>query len=208
MITSDGNGVYTVDFKANGANNYVTVDNAMATLQKGYHVADGSNLAFDDGGASGSTWSEIVEKAYTEFRGDTDPSTNSASAPQNSYTRISGGWDEGIAAITGQSVKDYAASAYTSASAEKTLTSALQSAITGKDVVTMSTENANDAALGLIGNHMYAVLGVNASTGMATIDNPWNANAGTSGGTETISILALLAEGVTFHASVGQAPAA
>jgi len=208
MITSDGNGVYTVDFKQNGANDYVTVDDAMATLPKGYHVSDGSNLAFDDGGTSGSMWSEIVEKAYTEFRSDTDPSANSASAPQNSYTRISGGWDEGIAAITGQSVNDYAASYYTSASAEKSLASTLQSDISGKDVVTMSTGNVNNAALGLIGDHMYAVLGVNAATGMATIDNPWNANAGASGGTETVSILALLAQGVTFHAATGQALAA
>jgi hypothetical protein len=205
MITSDGNGVYTVDFKKNGADNYITVDDAMATLPKGAHVTDGSNLAFDDGGASGSMWSEIVEKAYTEFRGDTDVSANSASAPQNSYTRINGGWDEGIAAITGQSVNDYAASSYKSTTAEKSLATALQSAIISKNVVTMSTESANNAALGLIGNHMYAVLSLNASTGMAIIDNPWNANAGTSGGTETVSILALLAQGVTFHAAAGQA---
>ncbi len=209
MISSDGNGVYTVDFKLNGANDYVTVDDAMATLPSGYQMGDGSKLAFDDGGSSGSTWTEVVEKAYVEFAGDTAPaSSNSASDPQNSYAHVNGGWDQGIAAITGQGVNDYAAASYTSASAMKSLASTLQSAVSGKDVVTLSTTGSDDAALGLYGDHMYAVLGVNAAAGTVTLDNPWNANGPTRSGTETVSLSALLAQGVTFHASAGQALAA
>ena len=52
MITSDGNGVYTVDFY-NGKNDphdYVTVNTQMATMSSNYSFASGSHLAFDNGG--------------------------------------------------------------------------------------------------------------------------------------------------------------
>ena len=47
MITSDGNGVYTVDFY-NGASDphdYVTVNTQMATMSSNYSFASGSHLA-------------------------------------------------------------------------------------------------------------------------------------------------------------------
>jgi hypothetical protein len=199
MITSDGNGVYTVDFQLNGQNDYVTVDMNLANMQGGYQWSDGSTLEFDNGGVSGALWSAIVEKAYVEFRAQTDG--------VNSYSNISGGWDNGLTAITGQSVTDYFASDYTSASSITSLLDTLGSAFSSDEDVLMSTIG-DDSALNLVGDHMYAVIGVNVAAGTVTLDNPWNANGAGSGVqmqfTEPLS--ALLADGVTFHVAAG-APA-
>ncbi len=199
MITSDGDGVYTVDFQLNGQNDYVTVNMDLPNMQGGYQWYDGSTLEFDNGGASGALWSAIVEKAYVEFREQTDG--------VNAYSDISGGWDNGLTAITGQSVTDYSSSDYTSASSITGLLDTLGSAFSSDEDVLMSTSG-DDSALNLVGDHMYAVIAVNAAAGTVTLDNPWNANGAGSGlqmqFTEPLS--ALLAAGVTFHVAAG-APA-
>ncbi len=99
MITVNSNGTDTVDFW-NGANetrDYVTVDSSLAFMN-GYDYASGSTLMFNNGGASGDLWSSIVEKAFVEFE--------SQGGGTNAYASISGGWDNGLEALTGQNVQD------------------------------------------------------------------------------------------------------
>lgn len=200
MIASDGNGVYTVDFQLNGHNDDVTVNTDLANMQGGYRWADGSTLEFDNGGSSGALWSEVVEKAYVEFTAQTDGGVNA-------YSEINGGWDNGLSAITGQSVTDYSASSGASAASMASLLNTLNSAFDGKEDVLMSTNGGNNA-LNLVGDHMYAVMAVNVAAGAITLDNPWNANGAGSGLQMqfTNSIASLVGSGVTFHVATG-APA-
>jgi hypothetical protein len=195
LITDDGNGVYTVDFY-NGQtqkNDYVTVDNAMPTMAGSYY--DGSHLNFDNGGANGPIWSEVLEKAYVEFRAQ--------SSGTNSYASIAGGWDNGLEALTGQAITDYFVQGETAAQMSSAL-SAIQTALTSHNSVMMADSNAN-SSIGLVGGHMYNVLSVNASAGTVAYDNPWNANgfANPASAVNTASVSALAAAGCSFSVASG-----
>lgn len=198
MITVNSNGTYTVDFAgANGVRDYVTVNSDLAYLPSGYHYASGSSMLFDNGGSSGDLWSSIIEKAYVEFR--------EQQSGVNSYSSISGGWDNGLSDLTGQSVQDY----YTSGSStaqQNSLLQTIQNALTNHEVVLMN-DNSSNSALHLVGDHMYDVLSVNVAAGTVTLDNPWNSN-GASGGTGMVftdSIASLASAGCDFHVALGTA---
>ena len=154
MLQSNGNGTYSVEFQLSGKADYVTVDNQLAMLPSGQAMGDGSTYAFDHGGNAGSAnmWSAIVEKAYAEFRAQTDG--------VNSYAHINGGSDNGLNAITGQSVTDYYSSNITTSAQQTSLLQAMQSALSSGNDVMMGTTNAN-SSVNLVGSHMYAVTGVN-----------------------------------------------
>jgi hypothetical protein len=197
LITDDGNGVYTVDFY-NGQtqkNDYVTVDNAMATMQGSYSYNNGSHLNFDNGGANGPIWSEVLEKAYVEFRAQ--------SSGTNSYASIAGGWDNGLEALTGQAITDYFVQGETAAQMGSAL-SAIQTALTSHNSVMMADSNAN-TSIGLVGGHMYNVLSVNVSAGTVTYDNPWNGNgfANPASAVHTASVSALAAAACSFSVASG-----
>jgi hypothetical protein len=196
MITDNGNGVYTVDFHLNGKDDYVTVNSDIAYMGGGHQFGDGSTVAFDHGPASGSIWTEIVEKAYVEFRAQTDG--------VNSYANISGGWDEGLNAITGQNVNDFFAESYTTAASVTSLLALMNNAFNAKEAVMINTNN-DATSLNLVGDHMYMVIGVNTAAGTVTLDNPWN-GSGTGTGLKmqfTDSMSSLIAAGVDFHVATG-----
>ena len=161
-------------------------------------MGDGSNYAFDHGGNAGSAnmWSAIVEKAYAEFREQTDG--------VNSYANISGGWDNGLNAITGQAATDYYSGNLTTSAQQTSLLQSMQSALASGNDVLMSSDNWN-ISKNLVGDHMFAITGVNVAAGTVTLDNPWNG----SGAYEnfkmqfTESLSALLANGVEFHIAKG-----
>jgi hypothetical protein len=199
MITVDGNGVFTVDFY-NGASNphdYVTVNAQMPVMASGYSFASGSHLTFDNGGASGAIWSEVLEKAFVEFEAQTGAA--------DAYSAISGGWDNGLRAITGQTIEDITSYGETSAQLGALLTTCANAMKAG-DAVLMNDVSAN-SSLHLVGDHMYNVLSVNGAAGTVTLDNPWNANgfAGGVGETFTDSIASLESAGCTFHVATGAA---
>jgi hypothetical protein len=199
MITSDGNGVFTVDFY-NGASDphdYVTVNDQMPIMSPGYAFASGSHLTFDNGGVSGAIWSEVMEKAFVEF--------DTQSGMTNAYTAIAGGWDNGLSAITGQSIQDYTPFGDTT-SQLGALLATCGAAMKAGDAVMMNDVSAN-SSLNLVGSHMYNVLSVNAAAGTVTLDNPWNANgfAGGVGESFTDSIASLASAGCTFHVATGAA---
>lgn len=196
MVKSNGNGTYSVEFQLNGKADYVTVNNQLAMLPSGRAMADGSTYAFDHGGSAGSAndWSAIVEKAYAEFREQTDG--------VNSYANIAGGLDNGLNAITGQAVSD--SGNIRNAAQQSSLLQAMQAALASGNDVIMSSDNSN-ASLNLVGDHVFAVTGVNVATGVVTLDNPWNGSGANSSikmqFTESLS--ALLANGAGFHIATG-----
>jgi hypothetical protein len=199
MITIDGNGVFTVDFY-NGASNphdYVTVNSQMPVMPSGHSFASGSHLTFDNGGASGAIWSEVLEKAFVEF--------NTQTGRANAYTSIAGGWDNGLIAITGQTIQDITPRGDTAAQLGALLTTCA-TAMKAGDAVLMNDVSTN-SSLHLVGNHMYNVLSVNAAAGTVTLDNPWNANGFAKGVGETFtdSIASLASVGCTFHVATGTA---
>ncbi|QLP97929.1 MAG: hypothetical protein HZY79_11835 [Rhodoblastus sp.] len=196
MITDDGGGVYTVQFHLNGQNVYITVDSSMPTMSGGLRYASGSSLEFDTGASSGSIWTEIVEKAYVEFRALTDG--------VNAWHAIDGGWDNGLAAITGQSAVDYYAGSYTTPAARGGLLRTLYDAFFAREDVLLSTSG-SAPWLNLAGSHMYAVTNVNLDAGTITLDNPWNANGASSGMQMqfTASLADLANAGCTFHVATG-----
>jgi hypothetical protein len=201
MVTQNSNGTYGVEFWLNGKADYVTVDNQLATLTGGQHMGSGSNLKFDNGGSSGSNWSAIVEKAYVEFRSQTDG--------VNAFHDIYGGWNNGLAAITGQAATDTYVSASTSAKDATAILKSMQAALSSGNDVMMNTNNGN-AADNLAESHMYAVTAVNVAAGTVTLDNPWNANGANTGMKMqfTESLAELMKNDVAFHVATGAAAAA
>jgi hypothetical protein len=201
MITQNSNGTYSVEFWLNGKADFVTVDNQLAAMPTGYSYGDGSNLLFDHGGSGGKAndWSAIIEKAYVEFRAQTDG--------VNSYTHISGGWDNGLNAVTNQSVADIYTSPQSSTSGLASLLTTLKNAMASGEDVLMSTNGA-DIPNNLVDSHMYAITGVNLAAGTVSLDNPWNGSGiGTNVAMQfTSSIASLAKDSVTFHVAAG-APA-
>ena len=68
MISSNGNGTYSVRFFVNGQPDYVTVNSELPVMT-GYQWANGSRLEF----ANGTTddWVALVEKAYAQLNAQT-----------------------------------------------------------------------------------------------------------------------------------------
>ena len=203
MIQENSNGTYSVEFQLNGKADFVTVNNELPMLPAGYAYGDGSTYAFDHGGSAGAAndWSALIKKAFVEFCEQTSGVI--------SYEFISGGWDNGLAAITGQSVNDYGTASGESASALGSLLTTMKTALASGEDVLMSTNGA-DTAINLVAGHMYSVMSVNTAAQTVTLDNPWNGSNTTAGLSMqfTDSISALAANGVTFHVAVGKAAAA
>ena len=172
MIQSNGNGTYSVDFQVNGKDDYVTVDSQLPVMSSA-SWANGSNLEF----ANGNTlWAPLVEKAYAELV-EQSAVTPGMSLGKNgdSYADIAGGDGNGITAITGQQTTMTVDSGGSSISS---LSSQLSAAMSKGQDVLMGT--GNSAGGNLVSDHMFEVVGFNASTNTVTLQNPWNTAVGSS----------------------------
>jgi hypothetical protein len=200
LITDNGNGVYTVDFY-NGktqTHDYVTVNSEMAMLPSNmYYPYEGgkNHLAFDWGGVSGAIWSEVMEKAYVEFRSQT--------GEKNAYSTIWGGFTNGLIALTGQTVTNYWTHGMDSAQLGSLVTT-MHDAMASGNAVMMSDDHAN-VAMHLVGNHMYNILSVDAGKGTVTVDNPWNTNGYMPGAVTvfTAKVTDLAGAGCDFYVASG-----
>jgi Calpain family cysteine protease len=202
MITSNGNGTYGVRFMVNGQPDYVTVNSELPVMGAGYSWANGSTLEFANGAAD--DWVALIEKAYAELNAQTGAShgmeLNSAS---DSYEGIAAGTASALTLLTGQSEAGYALNPHESATALASIMSTVASAWSAGEEVLMSTPaNSNG---NLVGDHMYMVVGVNASTDTFTIQNPWNsAYSGPLAMTFTESIQALAQDNCSLYAASGR----
>ncbi len=204
MISSNGNGTYSVRFYVNGKADYVTVNSELPVMT-GYRWANGSTLEFANG--TKDDWAALVEKAYAQLNAQTNaPHGMALNSASNSYAGITAGNGSALTMITDQPEQAQTLSPFTSASALGSILSNLASSFSSGEEVLMSTPYASNG--NLVGDHMYMVTGVNAATGTLTIQNPWN--TAYSGGlamnfTETMKQLA--ADNCTLWVTSGHAVA-
>jgi hypothetical protein len=205
MITNDGNGVYGVRFIINGQADYVTVNDALPTMPKGYSWANGSTLEFANGSPA---WAELIEKAYAELNAQSNaPHGAALNAASDSYAGIDAGSGYALTELTGQAVGDYSFTSKTSAStfaADNSLFSADWKS--GEEMLVGTSNIANG---NIVSDHMYEVIGytagTSAATDMLTLNNPWgSAYSGPLAMTFTISLASLAADDVTVFATTGK----
>jgi hypothetical protein len=177
MFIVNGDGTYTVRFFHGSVAEYVTVDSFLPTNGNGYFVF--ANMGGYSGSASNELWVALAEKAYVQMNesGWLRPSVYGGG--QNVYTAISGGWMyQSLGQITGQSTL-----AYQSVSGSMT---ALASAFNaGKSICLGSISDPPNS--NVVGNHAYAVLGVNTTNQTVTVFNPWGMNNGQAADVITLS---------------------
>src|SRR5271166_2409538 len=170
MISSSGNGTYSVRFFVDGQPDYVTV-NSELPLMTGYQWANGSQLEF----ANGKTddWVALVEKAYAQLNAQTNaPHGMALNSASDSYAGITAGDGSALTLITDQSETPTTLSPGASASSLGSILKNLASSFSAGEEVLMSTPWWSSG--NLVGDHMYMVTGVNATTGALTIRNLWN----------------------------------
>jgi hypothetical protein len=204
MISANGNGTYSVRFFVNGQPDYVTV-NSQLPVMTGYQWANGSRLEF----ANGKTddWVALVEKAYAQLNAQTNaPHGMALNSASDSYAGITAGDGSALTLITDQSEKPTTLSPGASASSLGSILTNLASSFSAGEEVLMSTPWWSGG--NLVGDHMYMVTGVNASTGALTIRNPWNtAYSGSLSMNFTETIQQLAANNCTLWVTSGH-PAA
>jgi hypothetical protein len=187
MISSNGNGTYSVNFDVNGENDYVTVNNELPVLAGNAQQANGSNLEYANGSTS---WAPLIEKAYAELNEQSGVPGNGAGAGENSYAGIAGGLAYPLTEITGQSTKTWSLSGM-STSAQTSLATTISSAFAANGEVLLSSAGQTEG--NLVAGQMFEVTGIDAS-GTLTIQNPATAvvdqNGVATSFTETIAQLA------------------
>jgi hypothetical protein len=157
MFTYDGTikesgatvGVYTVRFfNSNGVAKYVTVDTQLPE-GGGYY----------DHPTNGVLWVALAEKAYAVANGlgyvaSSDPGSNDYAALNTGYST----W--ALQAVTGIAASENSINA-----------NQIASAWNAGNFIVLSTVSPSSS--NIVGNHDYAVVGYNASTGLFELMNPW-----------------------------------
>jgi hypothetical protein len=166
-IWENANGTYGVRFCSSTGYVYLTVNADLMSNDEGAYSTDGT------------IWAGLLEKAFVEAQADgisfpMSDGTIFTSSYANDYDIVSnGGWDEMLKAITGRRTNYYQLSNETALAAggsvyEKILTDTQN----GIDVLFASY---SDTSYGLVSDHMFAVLGIDQSTGDYIFYNPWGA---------------------------------
>ncbi|WP_353227859.1 C2 family cysteine protease [Novosphingobium sp.] len=167
MFTDNGNGTCGVRlYTPGGAPIYFTVNGQVP------------KSGWTAGTATGAEWVTLLEKAFIAYK-------NEVHGAANAYDSISGGWAEGLTAITGKTVTNYIA-AYTTSQAvwDTTVKNAVIAALAaGEEVLFGSFIDNKDTANGktdLVSSHEFAVTGYDKATGCFVLQNPWGASGGSS----------------------------
>ena len=105
MITSNGNGTYSVCFYINGQADYVTVNSQLPYMGGGYSWANGSTQEFANG--SVDDWVALVEKAFAELNGQSAAASYGGHPTGNAYEDLNGGTAITLSEITDQTFNTY-----------------------------------------------------------------------------------------------------
>jgi hypothetical protein len=168
MIISNGDGTWTVRFYYNGVADYVTVNSRLPVDSSGKLVYDGYGTSSTSG--NNVLWLELLEKAYAQWNETGRTQRGSAS---NSYADIEGGWMGDVY----QQALGYAPTTYSASTSSSSAQQSLVNAISAHQAVSIGTKSFNyNATTGLYGNHAYAVIAYNSSTGKFTLYNPWGSD--------------------------------
>lgn len=203
MITSNGNGTYSVRFYIDGQADYVTVNDELPVMGGGYEWANGSTLEFANGSDS---WVALIEKAFVELNEQTAAAQAGGHTTGDAYEDVDGGTAYALTEITGQSFNTYNLSSGESASTLNSIVSTLSSDFSAGDEVILSTPDTTTG--NLVSDHMFEVTAINAAAGTVTLQNPWNgAYSGSLAMTFTETISQLAAAGCSLYATTGSAAA-
>lgn len=156
-IADLGDGTYAVQFfSANGAKNFLRVDDDLATF------ANSTTPAYADLGAQNSLWVAIMEKAFAYFR-----------TGESTYASLDAGWmSEAFRALGSKSSSLWKNTGLNSAVA---LAKELETLVASGKSVTLAISSVPDGQA-LIGNHAYTVDGVIPNADGSTsvrLRNPW-----------------------------------
>ena len=199
MITSNGNGTYSVLFYVNGQPDYVTVNSQLPYMSGGYEWANGSTLEFANGTVD--DWVALVEKAFVELNEQTAAASYGGHTAGDAYEDVNGGTAIALSEITDQTFTTYNLTPGKSTSSLSSLMSMLAADFAAGDDIILSTPTADDG--NLVGDHMFIVTGV-TSAGAISIQNPWNsAYSGSLQMSFTDTIAQLAADDVSIYATTG-----
>ena len=151
MFTNNGNNTFTVRFYENGAAVYVTVDNMLP---------GNANGTWYDHPLNNVLWVSFAEKAYAELNAF-DNQDGVSTQWTNSYTTLNGLYTPSVLNTITNRTGYLADNASTDSAALRY----------GNMIVVGTGKNTGNA--NIVGDHAYAVLGYNASTGYYTLFNPW-----------------------------------
>ena len=202
MITEHGNGAYAVRFEVNGKADYVTVNDQLSTYSGGIEQYNGSQMEFAN--STTSLWVPLVEKALAQLSEQSGVVTGMQYAGgDDQYYALNSGAGEGMSLITGQSNTSYYLG-NESGSGLTSLLGTLENSLAAGDDVLLGTSD-NNVSGNLVNDHMFAVTGINATTGMVSLYNPWGGNAFGENKAENFSISAsaLVADQAYFFAAQG-----
>lgn len=161
MIWENANGTFGVRFCSPTGYTYLTVNSDLMSDQES---------AFS---TNGTVWAGLLEKAFVEAEADGITfSMEGAPTYGNDYQTVSnGGYDEMMLAMTGRATSHYGLSDKAALTAGGGIYQKILSDITsGLDVIFASNV---DTTYGLVSNHMFAVIGVDQTTGNYIFFNPW-----------------------------------
>jgi hypothetical protein len=170
MITNNHNGTFGVRFFVDGHTDYVTVNKELPVTNDGLEWNNGSSLKFANGATGDPLWAELVEKAFAQLNAEPDAVHGGLDEAINAYRGIVGGEaDNALAEITGQKSVEYASDQLVADAAT------IGAAFDSGDEVELGTETLPKSYLGhdLVKEHVFEVIGYDASTDSFTLHNPW-----------------------------------
>ena len=146
----------------------------------------------------------MLEKAYAELNAQPNvPHGAVLDAASNSYAGIDAGSAYALTEITGQSVTGFNLAPSTSSSTLGSDNSQLAAAFSSGEELLVATSN--NVTGNLVADHMFEVIGYNATTDMLTLHNPWgSAYSGPLAMTFTKSLASLAANDCSVYMTTGK----
>lgn len=170
MFIVNGDGTYTVQFfRWDGTKEFVTVDSMLPT-SNGKLIYAGIGLAWDD--VTGELWAPLAEKAYAQLNEFGWSRAGFPSNGQNSYSGIDSGY--AYAALTQISGNPSVAFSFPASVAGKNI---FNEAYSSGKMICFITYN-TPANPGVVGNHVYVVIGWDAESQELQLFNPWGIQYG------------------------------
>lgn len=175
MFHDNGDGTWTIGMHSTRGIDYVTVDQYLPTDAGGNLVYANHGDAYDD--PSNVLWPALLEKAYVQLTesgrvGSTGRQIVRSLFDSNAYETIVGGaLDVTLKELTG-------------------FNSTARSFLFNKETTLVNSWNANDlitvatvktpSNTDLVGNHAYALVDYDSTSGLFTLYNPWGMNNGSN----------------------------
>jgi hypothetical protein len=204
MIANNGNGTYGVRFFVDGVSEYVTVNKELPVVNDGSEWNNGSTLKFANGANGQPLWAELVEKAFAQLNAEPDAiHGQTLDKAVNAYEGIDDGCPQNaLAEITNQSSVTYYSSQLVSDAA--TIGASFES---GEEVELSVGTLAKGYRGDLHPEHVFEVIGYDASTAEFTLHNPWGSacESPKSPMTFTMSAQELAAAGCSMTVGEGSA---